>query len=380
MSKAKQAEKKGKEKSSAAATASSRDFSGSESDDGSDDGSDGLLPLDISPVHYALRLVPNYADWTFRARLVVSLCITAQTDLLQFNAADLEIDQATVRIGASSSPSSAAAAAAAAAKHESDLTPTSIKHDEEEEVTTLRFDAPLPVGDATLIIEYRGRIGDQMIGLYRSHYVHAGAQHTILVTQFEACDARRCLPCWDEPARKATFALTLVVPSEMQALGNMPIVSSKLLTEPEPDRPDMLQKGQSWTEVSFDVTPVMSSYLLAFAIGRFESVQTSTKTGTLVRVLTPLGKIAEADFSLDLGRRCLEFYEDFFGLAYPLPKMDLVCVPDIAITAMENWGLITFGETVLLVHPTDTSLTAKHYAARIVAHEIAHQWVRKQSE
>ncbi len=111
----------------------------------------------------------------------------------------------------------------------------------------------------------------------------------------------------------------------MQALGNMPVISSHSLSAAEAGR----DETTGWTEVTFDTTPVMSSYLLAFTIGQFESVQTSTKNGLIVRVLTPLGKIHEADFSLQFGARCIEFYEEFFQLKFPLPKMDLVAVPDI---------------------------------------------------
>jgi aminopeptidase N len=175
-----------KAKIKAAASASAEDeFAGSES--GSDD---GLLPKSVSPVHYKLRLVPDYTTWTFRAQLNVMLKISEETDQIQFNAADLEIDVASVRIG---TPSDSASPDATVP-----MNPSRISHDEEEEVTTLRFSDPLPVGDAVLSIAYRGLIGNEMIGLYRSHYTHEGKQHTILVTQFEACDGRRCLPCWSE--------------------------------------------------------------------------------------------------------------------------------------------------------------------------------------
>jgi len=318
---------------------------------------DGLLPKDVVPLHYQLRLLPDYADWTFRGTVAITLRVDQPTDTVQLNAVGLDIDAARVQ--------------AAGAADESALQSSSIQLDAAAEVLTVRFDAALPAGETVLHLSYRGRIGADMKGLYRSQYWNQGVQHTILVTQFEATDARRCLPCFDEPARKATFALTLVLPPDMQALSNTPLVASTLLAEAEcPERPDT--KG--WQCATFDTTPRMSSYLLAFAIGRFESVQTSTGTGTIVRLLTPLGKISEADFSLDFGRRALEFYEDYFAMPLPLPKMDLLCVPDCAITAMENFGLIVFGETALLVHPTDGSLVAKQYVARIVAHEIAHQW------
>jgi puromycin-sensitive aminopeptidase len=306
---------------------------------------DGLLPDDVSPLHYALHLTPNYADWTFAARVVILLRISAETDLIQFNAAELVIKSASLATASGV------------------LEPTRIQDDQDEEVTTLRFDEPLRVGEATLTLEYSGKLSEKMNGLYKSQYLHAGETQTILVTQFEACDARRALPCWDEPARKATFGVTLCVPSRYTALSNMPLSSST----PAADK-------DGWTEFRFLDTPLMSTYLLAFAVGEFESIQTTTKSGTLVRLLTPLGKIDQGAFSLDLGRRCLEFYAEYFALDYPLPKLDLLAVPDIAIVAMENWGLITFGETALLVHPTESSQAGKSYVALLVAHEIAHQW------
>ena len=304
---------------------------------------DGLLPDEISPIHYALYLRPNYDDWTFTARVVILLKIDEESDIIQFNAADITIDSASL-----------------ATASDGVLEPTRIHDDEEEEVTTLRFDSPLRTGEATLTLLYHGPISEKLCGFYRTQYLHNGVTQTILVTQFEACDARRCLPCWDEPARKATFAVTLCTPSKYTALSNMPAVSSTPI------------EGGEWIETSFESTPIMSTYLLCLAIGEFESIQTTTKNGTLVRVLTPLGKISQGEFGLEIGRRCLEFYSDYFDLPYPLPKLDLLAVPDISIVAMEHWGLITFGETALLVSP-DSSHQGKQYAALLVAHEIAHQ-------
>jgi len=201
------------------------------------------------------------------------------------------------------------------------LEPARIHVDDAAHTITLRFDDPLRLGAATLRLDYSGRVTDEMVGLYRSHYMHGGVQQTILVTQAEAVEARRFLPCWDEPAFKATFALTLVAPSGLQAHSNMPVLASRVLGSADDagcaGRPDTA----GWTEWQFDPTPLMSPYLLAFAVGRFESAQTATKSGTIVRALTPLGKIGQAQFGLDVGRRCLEFYEDYFGLPYPLPKL-----------------------------------------------------------
>ena len=280
-----------------------------DSEEGSEDSeaSDDLLPRDVSPLHYALRLVPDYSSWSFSARLVVQLRITGHTDQIQFNAADLCIDSAVLLTSIGSSEGSPQQPQQQQSQSHS---PMRMLHDEEEEVSTLRFDAPLPLGDASLSLLYSGRIRDDLIGLYRSHYSFEGRAHTILATQFEACDARRVLPCWDEPARKATFslALTLVLPPHLSSTSNMPLHSSRALTSPE--ELTAREETTGWIEHCYETTPIMSSYLLGFAIGEFESVQahavssnpksaavggtttstgTSTGTGTLVRCLTPLG-------------------------------------------------------------------------------------------
>lgn len=264
----------------------------------------GLLSRDVIPTHYAVRLVPRYSDWTFTAQVAITLRVVVETDTLEFNGRLLDVGSAAVDTAAGET-----------------LRPTRVNVDEEAHTITLRFDEPLRLGDTTLRLDYSGQITNEMVGLYRSHYVHNGAQQTILVTQAEAVEARRFLPCWDEPAFKATFALTLVAPSDMQAHSNMPVMASRVLGSADDagcaGRPDTV----GWTEWQFDPTPLMSTYLLAFAVGEFESAQTATKSGTIVRALTPLGKIDQAQFGLDVGRRCLEFYEDYFDLPYPLPKL-----------------------------------------------------------
>ena len=354
--KSKQPAAKASAKPAAAAASHDSDFSDDDSSDKKGVSEDDLLPKDVVPLNYSLRLCPNYTDWTFSARLLVSLRIDADTDQIQFNAADLDIDEAFLSTHASGK-----------------LEPTRINHDEEEEVTTLRFNEVLPRGEVELVLIYRGKIRSDMTALYRSSYEHAGKRETVLVTQFEACDARRCLPCWDEPARKATFVLTLLIPPELQAVSNMPVRTSRVVNAAE-ELPADRADAMGWTEVAFDPTPVMSSYLLAFAIGRFSSVQRSTATGTIVRILVPIGRDSEhtpsTGFALDLSVRCLEFYSQYFEIAYPLPKLDLIAIPDVANVAMENWGLITFSETSLLVHPQDGSQSGRQYAAWVIAHEI----------
>ena len=166
-------------------------------------------------------------------------------------------------------------------------------------------------------------------------------------------DARRAFPCWDEPAvkvrisvrplrlpqaahsRQAKFDVTLVVPQNRLAVSNMPIVSEKNVEN-------------NMKEVRFGETPIMSTYLLAFVVGEFDVIEDKTKTGVVVRVFTPPGKADQGRFALDVTVKVLPFYDDYFGIAYPLPKMDLLAIPDFAAGAMENWGCVTYRETALV--------------------------------
>ena len=181
-------------------------------------------------------------------------------------------------------------------------------------------------------------------------------------TQFESLDARRAFPCWDEPARKAIFGVTLTVPKHMDAFSNMPELSNKTLA------------GGTKKEIAFLDSPIMSTYLLAFVIGEFDYVQAQTGHGVLIRVYTPPGKSDSGAFALDCATKSLDAYNDFFGIPYPLPKLDMVAIPEFAAGAMENWGLVTYREVDLLIDPTKASSNQKQRVCTVVTHELAHQW------
>lgn len=231
----------------------------------------------------------------------------------------------------------------------------------DQETATFKFDADLPAGDAVLSVEFSGELNDKMKGFYRSKYATvSGEERYAGVTQFEATDARRCFPCWDEPAIKATFDITLVVPKDRVALSNMPIISDESSGERR--------------KVVFDTTPIMSTYLVAVVVGEYDYVEDTSSDGIAVRVYTPLGKKEQGRFALDVATKVLPYYKDYFSIAYPLPKMDLIAISDFSAGAMENWGLVTYRETYLLVDPDNTSLIRKQSIALTVGHEIAHQW------
>lgn len=249
--------------------------------------------------------------------------------------------------------------------HAKDLVITSVLVEDTAVPYTLDGDectvsGTFPAGDYTLQAVFSGRITDAMHGIYPCYYEHDGQKKELLATQFESHHAREAFPCIDEPEAKATFDLTLVTEASVAVLSNKPARSSQTT------------KGRQVT--SFFTTPRMSTYLLAFVTGELHHVAARTTTGIDVRVwATPVHASTSLQFALDTTVRSLEFYDDYFGTPYPLPKCDLVAVPDFSVGAMENWGLITFREVCLLA-AQNASLTTKQYVAKVVTHELAHQW------
>ncbi|MBI3889484.1 M1 family metallopeptidase [Candidatus Saccharibacteria bacterium] len=216
-------------------------------------------------------------------------------------------------------------------------------------------------GDHTIVIRFSGTITDAMHGLYPCYYEHAGIKKELLATQFESHHAREVFPCIDEPAAKATFDVTLTTEDDVTVLGNMPV------TYRDTDGKRMVTK--------FETSPRMSTYLLAFVVGELQSKSAKTKDGVEVNIwATPAQPAASLEYPLDIAVRSIEFYNDYFGTAYPLPKSDHVALPDFSSGAMENWGLITYREIALLADPETTSISSRQYIATVIAHELAHQW------
>mmetsp|Transcript_4957 Transcript_4957/g.11027 ORF Transcript_4957/g.11027 Transcript_4957/m.11027 type:complete len:529 (+) Transcript_4957:237-1823(+) len=183
---------------------------------------------------------------------------------------------------------------------------------------------------------------------------------------------RSAFPCWDEPGVKATFTVSVLLPAHLTALSNMPEVSSTHVSSKEGGGKE--GDGSLWKRVVFDKSPKMSTYLLAWAIGEFDFVQAATKGGVAIRVYSPPGRGPQGQFALDVAVRSLDFYDDFFKTPYPLPKLDMICITEFAAGAMENWGLVTYRETALMVDEATASPQQKQRVAIVVAHELAHQW------
>jgi aminopeptidase N len=215
-----------------------------------------------------------------------------------------------------------------------------------------------------LEIIFHGILNDQMHGLYRSSFVGLDGQtHTMATTQFEATDARRAFPCFDEPALKATFCLKLCIAGHLQCISNTP-----------PSSIHTTYVGTIPTKtITFQTTPKMSTYLVALVVGQFDSIS-KTSNQIQTTVYTVPGKAEQGMFCLDTAVKCLDLYQKLFEVPYPLVKSDLLAIPDFAAGAMENWGCVTYREAKILVKPNSTSESTKRGIARTVCHELAHQW------
>mmetsp|Transcript_20947 Transcript_20947/g.30195 ORF Transcript_20947/g.30195 Transcript_20947/m.30195 type:complete len:870 (-) Transcript_20947:137-2746(-) len=305
-----------------------------------------LLPTCVTPVHYALELTPDLELFKFDGSVDVDVVVSSATDEVVLHSKEIHVKHASFVSTVSGQRPSL----------------VSVSYHLVDTTLTLKFDTPLAVGEGKLHIEFEGILNGDMAGFYKSSYVDAdGKKQVMASTQFESLDARRAFPCWDEPALKATFTVSLVVPSELTALCNMPEVSTTHLP------------GHK-KRVQFDVTPKMSTYLLAWVVGHMDYVCGVTENGVAVRVFCPPGRAAHGQYALSAGKRALDFFDEFFGVKYPLPKLDMIAITEFAMGAMENWGLVTYREVDLMIDEEKASSQQKQRVSIIVAHELAHQW------
>ena len=230
------------------------------------------------------------------------------------------------------------------------------------EFDELKLSQPnLENGKHTIHINFSGNITDAMHGLYPCYFTHGGVKKQLFATQFESHHAREVFPCVDEPAAKAEYDLTLITRPRITVLGNMPVKHQ--------------EENDNSLTTAFEKTPRMSSYLLAFIIGELHKKTAHTKSGVEVNVwATPAQNENTLDFALDIATRSIDFYDEYFGVKYPLPKSDHVALPDFSSGAMENWGLITYRESCLLADPELTPESSRRFIATVIAHELSHQW------
>ncbi len=304
----------------------------------------GKLPKEVVPTDYSIRIVPNIDALTFTGTETVKLDVRNPVRRLVLNALELEISEASLDGKA--------------------LPKSAIKIDREKELLTIALPSELAPGDHTLALSFSGKINQQGQGLFYMRYQEqgspAGAEKKIMLgTQFEATDARRFFPCWDEPAFRARFQLSVVVPENWLAVSNMPVESEK--------------KIAGGKEVRFAATPPMSSYLNVFVAGELDLIE-SRSGPTQIRVITTKGKAELGRYALEVTAQILQYYNDYFGMPYPLPKLDQIALPGGFGGAMENWGGITYYESALLFDPKNSSAETKQIIYEVIAHEMAHMW------
>lgn len=303
----------------------------------------GRLPAYVKPERYKIMLKPDLNEFTFTGEETIYLVLEKPARQITLHSVELEIDSAQF------------------IHKNNDIWAGKISYDTGAETATFTFPKIIQKGKGQLKLIFKGVLNDKMRGFYRSRYEVKGVSRHLATTQFESTDARRAFPCFDEPSQKAIFDVTLMVPPGITAISNT--VESEIR-----------EHESGYRIVEFAPTPKMSTYLLAFIAGEFESIEKKTKDQVRVRVFTTPGKKDQAKFALDVACKCLEFYNNYFGIKYPLPLLDMIAIPDFASGAMENWGAVTYRESTLLIDEEHSSTANKQWVALVIAHELAHQW------
>jgi len=301
----------------------------------------GKLPKQVVPLEYSIRTVPDLNKLTFSGSESVKLKASAPVHELVLNSLELNITKASI--------------------DGTQLSPDAIKLDPNNELLMIALPNELAIGEHSLALEFSGTITQKGRGFYYMPYQEqgTGAKKIALGTQFEPSDARRFFPCWDEPSFRARFQLTAVVPENWLAVSNMPVESER--------------KIDIGREVRFQATPSMSSYLNVFVAGELDLIETKVAE-TQIRVIATKGKAEWGRYALESTAQILQYYNDYFGVRYPLPKLDQIAIPGGFGGAMENWGGITYYESALLFDPKKSSAATRQRIYEVIAHETAHQW------
>ncbi|OQR67759.1 puromycin-sensitive aminopeptidase-like, partial [Tropilaelaps mercedesae] len=302
------------------------------------------LPKTVVPSYYKLSLKIDLDKCDFTGVAEVDVTVNDSTTSILLNSVGLAIINGEFNCGKEKIPVK------------------DIREKEDEKIEFL-MEAPVQKGFGVLRYSFWGSLSDDLRGFYRCNGKNEKGQlMNFASTNFESADARRAFPCWDEPAIKAVFEVTLTIQKAYLALSNMPVA----------DEQDAAEEG--WRVIRFEPTPKMSTYLVCFVIGKFDYVEAMSARKIRMRVYTPIGKKQQGSYALQAAVKAIDFYEEYFSVPYPLKKADLIAIPDFSPGAMENWGLITFREASILYDPQQTSTVHRQWISLVVAHEIAHQW------
>jgi puromycin-sensitive aminopeptidase len=301
------------------------------------------LPRTIEPEIYHIEMEPDVASATFSGTVRIDAIVHETSDQIVLNAAELAISDVEVLTA------------------DGTTVLCSVSFNDELEQVTFQPADLLPPGPSTISCRFSGTLNDKLRGFYRSSYTGPdGASQTMATTQFESVDARRSFPCFDEPDRKAVFEITLIVGPDVDAISNSPVVA--------------VDQVEHKRRIRFAPTMKMSTYLVAFVVGKLEMTETVDVDGVPLRVVCTPGKLPLADFALEVGAFALQFFTEYFNIPYPGDKVDLVAIPDFAAGAMENLGCITFRDTALLIDKDGAARAELERVADVIAHELAHMW------
>ena len=290
----------------------------------------------FAPEHYDLSITLNRSERTFDGTVSIRGAVSATANEIRLHAKALTINSVTF-----------------------DGKEAAAKADVHDELVITHPD--IAEGAHVVVVSFSGKITDDMNGIYPCYFEVDGEKQELLATQFESHYARQAFPCIDEPEAKATFDVTLLTEDNITVLGNMPVKTQRN------------EDGKLLT--IFETTPRMSSHLVAWVAGDLQKKTATTKSGVEVSIWsTKAHDSSNLDFALDIATRTIDFFDEYFGVPYPLPKADHVALPDFSAGAMENWGLITYREIALLVDPKTSTLSAKHSVATVITHELSHQW------
>jgi aminopeptidase N/puromycin-sensitive aminopeptidase len=296
------------------------------------------LATTVHPEHYTLALTPDLKAAAYTGSETIDVALDEPSAKITLNAIEIAFQSVSVT---------------AAGKTQT----AQVSLDEAKQQATFTFPEAIPAGKATLSIQFTGILNNELRGFYLSKT----QKRNYAVTQFESTDARRAFPCFDEPAFKATYDVALTIDAADTAISNSSIVS---------DTPGPVAGKHT---LKFGTTAKMSTYLLAFLVGDFQC-NASEQDGVTIRVCATPEKVAYTQYGLDFAKFTLHYYNQYFGIPFPLKKLDLIGIPDFEAGAMENFGAITYRETDLLVDPKTASVGAKKEVALVIAHEMAHQW------
>lgn len=307
------------------------------------------LPDKIVPLHYDLQIHPNLTTSDFTGLAKIQVLVRNETSTIILHAKNMDISEATIALNRDG------------ATHP-ERTLNILEYPPFDQIA-LENAEPLSIGETYIVnIYYSANLSNGFSGFYKSSYeTPEGEKRVLASTHFESTSARMAFPCFDEPAFKANFSIRIKREKQQIALSNMPIIKS-------------LPTAEGLFEDHFDVSVRMSTYLVAFIVCDFKSISAETSTGIKVSIYAAPDKLNQTHYALEAAVKLLEFYEQYLNIHYPLPKCDLVAIPDFDAEAMENWGLTTYRETALLYHPGTSSISDKLWTTMVIGHEMAHQW------